>query len=136
MGWDYTRGTTKKDIIQKITDDVPRQPAMDWSNREQRTVTLGYDIERKCLQHSVRGNILWTVEEITRHKETTEIERLIGCYLLSSRKGEVGYKAMCEAVHPYYYSCPLSYLEQVLEACKEWWEGVRKHHSQHLVERS
>jgi len=43
-----------------------------------------------------------------------------------------GYKSLIEAMHPFYYSCPLSFLEMVPagspEVCPEWRAMVRKWH--------
>lgn len=83
--------------------------------------------ERTCLKHCARGNVLWTVWEISR-KETGEVARYIGCDLMQQYRGQWGYKDMEESMHPYYYTCPLSYLDMVPVANEEWREEVRKHH--------
>ncbi len=99
MGFDYTQGATKKDIIARIVE------------------------QSKATAHTVKGNVLWTVEP-------SNGTPLIGCYLLGSSRGfGYGYKDMCESMHPYYYSCPLSYLEKAPETCPEWRAGVRKFHA-------
>lgn len=104
MGFMFTQGATKKDVIKAIT-------APYTSANSLRVVTL-----LQCL----RGNVLWTVHE------TTLGERWIGCYLLGAERGfGWGYKGMDESMHPYYYTCPLSYLEMAPPTCKEWREGVR-----------
>jgi hypothetical protein len=37
---------------------------------------------------------------------------------------------MSEQVHPYYYSCPLAYLDMVPEVkCEEWRALVREYHA-------
>jgi hypothetical protein len=77
--------------------------------------------------HCTVGNTLWTVEQGVK-------DRFIGCYLLSkaSRHPEHcrwGYKDMCESMHPYYYTCPLSYLDMVPVASEEWRERVRRYHA-------
>ncbi len=57
-------------------------------------------------------------------------ERYIGCDLLRCERGYGwGYKDLCESVHPYYYSCPLAYLEMVPVACETWRERVREYHA-------
>jgi hypothetical protein len=56
-------------------------------------------------------------------------ERYIGCDLLRKHPGHGwGYKDLTESMHPYYYTCPLSYLETVPVACEEWREQVREYH--------
>lgn len=103
-GW-YTR----KDVIRHlIKDDEPRL---------------------KTLAHCVRGNILWTVQ-----KWDNTADPFIGCYiLLGPVKGDgndpyaCGYKGMDESVHPYYYNCPVRYLDMAPEVCPEWRAIVRKH---------
>lgn len=92
---------------------------------------------KTCIQETltscIRGNVLWTVIEITllvdseNHKKGHK-HRYIGCFLLQGSGGEWGYKDMCESIHPYYYSCPLSYLKMVPVANAKWREQVIKHH--------
>lgn len=102
MGWYYTSNATRKDIIRELTQDA----------------------NLKTLAHTVRGNVLWTVQE------TNNGNKFIACYLLSSPrlKGEAGYKPMDESMGPYYYSCPLPYLDMAPECNAEWRADVRKWH--------
>lgn len=101
MGWDFTDGYSKKDVIADI-------------------------VKTAAIAHTVKGNVLWTVEEF---KDT----KFIGCYLLGSSKGNWGYKDMTESMHPYYYTCPLSYLEMVPVACPEWRDAVVAYHARMKV---
>lgn len=113
MGWLFTQGSSKPDIIHKLT--APEE------NETRRWETLA---------HSVRGNILWAVVELT-YKQEQSRKRFIVCYPLRSDRGYGwGYKDMDESMHPYQYSCPLKYLEMVPEANATWREGVRKYHQQ------
>jgi len=109
MGWDFKHGATKQDTINELIK--------------------GYDGEKQnrvCIMHSVRGNVLWTVWSII-NKTTHETTWLIGCDLLSSQKNYGwGYKSMSEDMHPYYYTCPLKYLDIVPVACQEWRDKVIK----------
>lgn len=80
------------------------------------------------LQHCAQGNILWTLEQ-------GKSEPYIGCYILcqdecntSSTAGGWGYKPLDESFHPYYYTCPPSYLEVAPEVDAAWREGVRAYH--------
>jgi len=103
MGWDFKADATKKDIIADLTKEGEKV---------------------KTLAHTCKGNTLWTV-----HENKVTGEKWIGCYLLgSSRVFGWGYKDMCESMHPYYYSCPLSYLDMAPVACPEWREGVKAYH--------
>ena len=90
----------------------------------------------KVIAHALRGNVLWSVAEITAKVEGVhpkldpgESLRFIRCDLLERSGGEWGYKPMDEAMHPYYYSCPMSYLDMVPEQSREWREGVRAYHA-------
>lgn len=104
MGWDFTAGASKKDIIAYLTKEGE---------------------STKCLAHTVKGNVLWTV-----HETKASGAKWIGCFLLgSSRNFGWGYKDMCESMHPYQYNCPLSYLDMVPVACPEWREGVKAYHA-------
>ena len=76
---------------------------------------------RTCLAHCLRGNVLWTVWEINRHDDTTK--RYIGCDLLQNGgAGEGwGYKDMDESCAPFYYTCPMKYLNMVPEVANQEW---------------
>jgi len=113
MGWLFTQGLSKSDLIQKLIKTE--------ENETRRWVTL---------THSVRGNVLWSVVELT-YKAEERSKRFIACHLLRSDKGYGwGYKAMEESMGPAYYSCPLKYLEMAPEANAAWREAVREHHRQ------
>lgn len=105
MGWYYTHGASRKDIIRELT------------------VSGDSHVERWCLV----GNTLWTVE-------SREGQRwIIGCFLLTRGSGDGwGYKPMDEGSHPYQYSCPLAYLDAVPVACEEWRRRVRKYQAEKL----
>lgn len=101
MGWSFLKGTSKEDIINYLSE-----------NQSDRTV----------IAHALRGNVLWTVNESTATKE-----RWIVCNLLeSSRDYGWGYKDMEEAVHPYYYTCPVTWLDMVEETNPKWRAIVRE----------
>jgi hypothetical protein len=59
-----------------------------------------------------------------------ESRRYIQCDLLKGGGNGWGYKSMDESMHPYYYSCPLSYLDLAPEQCAEWRQKVREYHRQ------
>jgi hypothetical protein len=111
MGWLFQHGASRADIIHRVTR--PQE------NEEARWTTLA---------HCLKGNVLWAVYEVFR-KKTNETERFIGCILIAGGKREAGYKDMCESMHPYFYSCPLAYLDMAPEANAEWRQLVCQHHA-------
>ncbi len=112
MGWSFTMDATRADIIGERIEA--------WSSETHAGRTL---------RHCTKGNVLWTVWEFTdKRAGTTELD--IGCDLLQGYPGYGwGYKNMGESMHPYYYSCPLAYLEMVPVACDKWREGVYEYHA-------
>ena len=130
MGWLFKHGCNRREMIQ--------ERAENW----ERTTEDGVLVKSKCLAHCYRGGsfsgVLWTVWERTFAKEGQDTEparRWIGCYLLQyQRNYGWGYKGMDESMFPYYFSCPLRYLEMVpierYGGHAEWRERVRQHHAQ------
>ncbi len=128
MGWLFTRGSTRKDLIERRTRSWVAPGPQDT------TVTT------TCLAHCYRGGafsgVLWAVWErtYTRNGEVVNSpERWITCDLLKYQRGfGWGYKDVEESMHPFYYSCPLRYLDLVpietYGGCGEWREGVRRYH--------
>jgi len=111
MGWLFTHGASKADIVQRLT--APEE------NDTRRWETLA---------HCVRGNVLWSVVEITVKQENRR-QRVIVCNLLASDRGYGwGYKDMDESVHPFYYSCPLKYLDMAPVANADWRAEVQAYH--------
>lgn len=111
MGWLFTYDATKADVIRDLT--APEE------NETRRWETIA---------HCVRGNVLWSVIEIT-YKQDPQRKRFIACHLLARRKGYGwGYKDMEESIHPCYYSCPLKYLDMAPVANADWRAGVRAYH--------
>jgi hypothetical protein len=53
---------------------------------------------------------------------------IIGLYLMQRASGLWGYKDMDESMHPYYYNCPLDWLDKAQEMNVEWRKGVREWH--------
>ena len=96
----------------------------------------------ETLAYTLRGNVLWSVVKITAKEPNMlnlaagEFFTYIGCTLLQRYRNEWGYKSMDESVHPYYYSCPLSYLERAPTQSPEWRERVRAYHAHSRAVRS
>ena len=108
MGWLFTPGQTRTELIARLTKT-------DYFKGQTST----------CLRHCARGNVLWTVWEIIL--PNSEIHKYIGCDLMQCQKGcGWGYKDMCEADGPYYWSCPVSYLEMVPVRNEDWRQEVMR----------
>lgn len=104
FGWN-----SKKELIEYLT--------RPWGEEERNTT----------IAHSCAGSVLWSViERVNTSKQT--IERFIACTLLEGARDNWGYKGLDESMGPYYYSCPLSYLDLVpVVACEEWRQKVREY---------
>jgi len=115
MGWEYA-WNSRKELIAHLCDES----------------TGCKTIARKATTE--RGeSVLWAVHELgPEHKESPGL-RFIVCYLIGHDRGLYGYKEMGETMGPFYYSCPLSFLDMVPEPegenVKEWRERVRKYHA-------
>lgn len=114
MGWLFTHGATKKDIIKERT--------VAYEDGNVRLTTLA---------HCIRGNCLWIVKEVL-NKKVGSAERFIELDLLEKSKGDDwngwGYKDMDESMGPYYYSCPVAYLDMVPVVTNQAWrDQVREH---------
>lgn len=104
FGW-----TSKKELIEYLT--------RPWGEEETNTT----------IAHQCAGNVLWSVIERVNTK-TNQTERIIACALLKGfGRDDWGYKGMSESEHPYYYSCPLKYLDWVPVACEEWRAKVHEY---------
>lgn len=116
MGWLFSsEWEERRDLVAHLTHTETSTS----EGREYKWVTLA---------HSVRGNVLWAVFQRSVNGKVQQ--PAIACFLLSKQRDYGwGYKDMTEAMHPYYYSCPLSYLELAPETCKEWREKVREYHA-------
>ncbi len=87
---------------------------------------------RTCLAHALRGHVLWSVWEDCDQK-TGRVTRVIGCdVVIRSADGGWTYENTDESMGPYYYSCPLKYLEMVPEVQNEAWRDGVKHYHRNL----
>lgn len=81
--------------------------------------------------HCLRGNVLWTVNEMRLPGSPVDGKRWIGCTLIERwGAGNWAVKDLDETCGPFYYTCPLSYLDMVAPANWDWREGVRNYHAQ------
>ena len=92
-------------------------------------------VSAKVIAHALRGNVLWSVVELTAKVEGVHRDlapgqslRYIRCDLLECSSGQWGYKGMDESMSPYYYSCPLSYLAMAKELSPSWRALVLAYH--------
>ena len=86
--------------------------------------TRGSD-KLKCVRKAVHGNELWTIW----HNTETNCKYIV-LFLLARRDSNWGYKDMTESMGPFYYQCPLSFLDEVPVANEEWREKVQAFHAQ------
>jgi hypothetical protein len=90
----------------------------------------------KTLKTSLKENTLWVVREVFI-KETQETKRYIECILIHyDRKDKCyGHKDMDESMGPYYFDCPLSFLQIATVTNQEWRNKVIDYHKQLNVAR-
>lgn len=133
MGWTYPYGLNRKQLIAQRVEGWERD-------------TGEMLVKSTCLKHCYRGGVfsgvLWSVWERTFMKDEKEVqpsERWIQCDLLRCDQGSWGFKDMTEAEHPYFFSCPLGYLDLVpineYGGNTEWREQVREHHRRRAEKR-
>lgn len=116
MGWYGSFNETRKELIAELIE--PEYLAQS---------------SRYVLRHCVRGNVLWSVVEIRFEDGSGRVpHRFIACDLMQKLGGYWGHKPLTEEEHPYYYSCPLSYLDMAPEQSPEWRALVRKYHERQL----
>lgn len=98
--------------------------------------------ERACcevIDYTLDGDVLWTVVRVTARQAGVmglaagESVCYIGCHLLECSGGDWGYKSLDESMHPYYYSCPLRYLDMAPVQSSEWRERVHRFHAGRAV---
>lgn len=92
----------------------------------------------KVLAHRATGNRLWFLAQ-TRTGEHAG-RKWIGLTLIDTRRGEVAVKSMDETVGPYYFDCPLSFLDRadapVGPYAGPWREKVRAFHANRAAKRA
>ena len=133
MGWTFTPGSTRKDIINDCIRgwDLHAGPSAGSEDNLDAYVIVG---RNETLKWCTVGNVLWSVceQRFTAGPKAGKVDRWIRCDLLQNggERDGWGVKSMEESCGPYYYSCPLSYLDMVPcpdnESAREWREEVRK----------
>ena len=123
MGWYFSR-QTRDQLIRELIEPLESERARS-----------------EVIVHTVRGNVLWSVVRVTAKQAGVlnlaagESTTYIRCNLLQRSGDEWGYKPMDESMHPYYYSCPLRYLDMAPMRSAKWREGVRAYHAQRRMQR-
>ena len=112
MGWLFKTNQTKKQLVERLV-----KPYRDDESGQ----------TSECIKHSLIGNHLWTVFEITNAQG--EKSRFINLFLLASKRG-YGYKDISEKEYPFYFDCPLSLLKLAPVTCEEWRNSVKNYHEQ------
>lgn len=105
MGWSYSKNWTKESLIAELTQG--------WSSGSKT-----YSLYAKKLD----GKELWIVWRVIDGERVTYS---ISLCLIERYDGEWGYKYFSEEEHPYYYKCPLRFLDMAPEVNEKWREGVR-----------
>jgi hypothetical protein len=110
-----------------------------WRERSELIKHLTEGNGLKTLKHCCKGNNLWCVHEY--EKDGTPV-RFVCLYMMKrphncgagytgNDKDWWGYKDVDESAGPYYYNCPLSYLDDLTEPdtgySKKWRETVREY---------
>lgn len=113
MGWTFSREwKTKKDLIKSQTEELR------WYDGD------GYI---KPLKIKTVRNGAWVLYEYKRGDNP--IEKRIVFYLIEKHDGEYGYKDMSAKSHPYYYDCPVAWLNETDDKgdmYQEWASIVRR----------
>lgn len=128
MGWSFTYGKTKKDLVEYLTKNN------EWVNDK------GVKIANNHVASSLVGNHLWA--SFDRYKDDVFQDRYIVLFLLANDKSmsersrsndNWGYKDISESMGPAYYDCPLYLLDMTPVPSSEyaagWREKVRAHHA-------
>lgn len=131
MGWYYDFSHDKRRFL--IEDRI-----RTWNNKDDTEGKTDHYFITETLKHCYRGNsfsgVLWSVKESKKfdrkNDELLETSRWICCDLLRWCNVDKcwGHKPMEESMHPYYYSCPLGYLELAPVENEEWRKNVKKYH--------
>jgi hypothetical protein len=112
MGWTYSQSWRSKEELVRYLKSPDR-------NGE----------HYQMIASTVRGNHHWYV---ARYQKDGQDITFIGLDLMQSgREDGWGYKPMDESVGPYYYDCPLKFLDMVSEPvgnAAEWRAKVREQH--------
>jgi len=106
----------------------------DWRTVEQATAGMtrdmrisGWEVHEQTRTREGGYTVLWSLVTVPLRDGGTRT--VIECDLLQRQDGYWGYKAMSESAGPFYYSCPLSFLDRAPEVNPEWRAKVRAFHA-------
>jgi hypothetical protein len=99
------------------------------TNKDGKTYTY------KTLARACVGNHLWVVFnlQVETPNVGTEDKKFIALFLMQRQGGDWGYKDMEESMHPFYYTCPKSFLDMAPVKCQEWRDKVNAYHAKRGV---
>ncbi|HBP4588160.1 hypothetical protein N0603_19805 [Pseudomonas aeruginosa] len=119
MGWLFSH-QTKEDLL-----------------RELLAPTSTFAGSTEVLAHAVSGNELWTVVKRTFHlagfyfgKPAGHSITMIELHLLDCLAGQWGYKTIPESAGPFYYGCPLEFLDLAHDEINQEWRERMTHEHQ------
>lgn len=125
MGWDYIKGVSKAELVKRLVSP--------------KTFAVYMATDSSCslvpVRHKVVGSTLWTLQVRESRSPAGVKSRLeITCHLLARKTGfGWGVKSLSAESHPYYYDCPVDYLDYQDDAgrtasyCPAWAEKVREY---------
>ena len=124
MGWNFTRGATKAQIVAQILKPWDYTVDADWAKYSNNPE--GTHITSLVLKHKITSDGLWVIRQTTKTLAdgTTTQEKWIGLSLLENHGGW-GHKDMEESMGPNYYSCPVEWFDEVPEPAGEYAAGWR-----------
>jgi hypothetical protein len=122
MGWTLHYNTTKDELVADLTKPFTAERTID-----------GVPVRVEAIKHTIRGNRLWIMRRRT-DPDRGEVRYILLCLLQADRKNNgYGYKDMSEDMHPYYYDCPVTWLDDLTDpindGSREWREQVRTYHA-------
>ena len=90
---------------------------------------IGENHKIEVIRYCVRGNNLWKLTELTM--PDGKVERFIALDMMQKSGGTWGYKDLDDGCGPFYYNCPLCYVDACTETthktANHWREQVRKY---------
>jgi hypothetical protein len=124
MGWHFAR-QSRDQLIRELIEPQESERARS-----------------EVIAHAIRSNVLWSIVRVTA-KQAGVLDLAVGesttfirCDLLKGSGGEWGHKPLDESMHPYYYSCPLRFLDRAPVRSSEWRERVHSYHASRRKPRS
>lgn len=114
MGWTYSQNWTSKEAI--------ISHCIDWGDKF------------TTLEHSVKGGRLWVLLQYNEGDKKGDV--FVALYLLQKDGSEWGYKDMDDTCGPYYYDCPISFINRTVDSGRAlksnttaWHDQVRAYHA-------